>query len=55
MIDYRAMVRKYEGARQHVIAGSDHELSDFSQYLDAVLAFCDAGNMTTTTDGREGQ
>lgn len=42
VIDYRSMVRKYEGARQHVITGSDHELSDFAQYLDEVLAFCDA-------------
>jgi predicted esterase YcpF (UPF0227 family) len=55
VIDYRSMVRKYEGARQHVIEGSDHELSDFSQYLDEVLAFCDAGSMTTKTDGREVQ
>ncbi len=37
VIDYRTMVRKYRGARQHVIAGSDHELSDFSQYIDEVL------------------
>ena len=55
VIDYRAMVRKYKGAKQHVIAGSDHELSDFSQYLDEVLAFCDAGTMASKTDGREGQ
>jgi hypothetical protein len=34
------MVRKYAGARQRIIAGSDHELSDFAQYLDDVLAFC---------------
>jgi hypothetical protein len=40
LIDYRAMVRKYAGARQRIIAGSDHELSDFAQYLDDVLAFC---------------
>ena len=41
VIDYRAMTRKYEGARQHVIAGSDHELSDFASYIDEVLQFCD--------------
>jgi uncharacterized protein len=40
VIDYRAMTRKYAGAHQVVIAGSDHELSDFPQYLDDVLAFC---------------
>jgi uncharacterized protein len=43
VIDYRTMLRKYEGARQHVIAGSDHEISDFARYVDEVLAFCDAG------------
>jgi uncharacterized protein len=40
VIDYRAMTRKYAGAHQVVIAGGDHELSDFPQYLDDVLAFC---------------
>lgn len=40
LIDYRAMVRKYAGARQRIIEGSDHELSDFAQYLVEVLAFC---------------
>lgn len=40
LIDYRSMVRKYAGARQRVIEGSDHELSDFAHYLDEVLAFC---------------
>jgi predicted esterase YcpF (UPF0227 family) len=42
VIDYRAMVCKYRGARQHVIAGSDHELSDFASYIDEVIGFCDA-------------
>ncbi len=41
VIDYRAMTRKYEGARQQVITGSDHELSDFASYIDEVLQFCD--------------
>lgn len=40
VIDYRTMVAKYDGARQFVIAGSDHELSDFALYMDDVLAFC---------------
>jgi predicted esterase YcpF (UPF0227 family) len=39
VIDYRTMTRKYRGARQHVIEGSDHELSDFPQYLDDVLTW----------------
>jgi predicted esterase YcpF (UPF0227 family) len=41
VIDYRAMMRKYAGARQVVIEGSDHELSDFADYMEDVLAFCD--------------
>lgn len=41
VIDYRAMMRKYAGARQVVIEGSDHELSDFADYVEDVLAFCD--------------
>jgi predicted esterase YcpF (UPF0227 family) len=40
VIDYRTMVAKYAGCRQHVIAGSNHEISDFAQYLDEVLRFC---------------
>lgn len=40
LIDYRTMTAKYSGARQRVIEGSDHELSDFAAYMDEVLAFC---------------
>ncbi len=40
VIDYRMMVAKYHGARQRVIDGGDHELSDFAQYVDEVLSFC---------------
>ncbi|HYM47689.1 MAG TPA: YqiA/YcfP family alpha/beta fold hydrolase [Burkholderiaceae bacterium] len=40
LIDYKTMVAKYRGARQHVIEGSNHELSDFAQYVDEVLSFC---------------
>ncbi len=43
VIDYRAMMHKYSGARQVVIEGSDHELSDFADYLEDVLAFCGRG------------
>jgi predicted esterase YcpF (UPF0227 family) len=34
------MVERYAGCRQHVIEGSDHELSDFADYAREVLAFC---------------
>lgn len=40
VIDYREMVNKYAGARQHVIQGSNHELADFADYIDEVLGFC---------------
>jgi predicted esterase YcpF (UPF0227 family) len=40
ILDWREMVAHYPGARQHVIDGSDHGISDFERYLDAVLAFC---------------
>ena len=40
VINYRMMVAKYYGARQKVIESSDHELSDFAQYIDEVLFFC---------------
>jgi uncharacterized protein len=40
LIDYRTMTNKYAGARQRVITGSNHELSDFDRYMDEVLDFC---------------
>ena len=40
LLDWREMVAHYPGAQQKVIEGSDHGLSDFSHYLDEVLAFC---------------
>jgi predicted esterase YcpF (UPF0227 family) len=40
LIDYRTMTNKYRGARQRVIDGGDHELSDFARYIDEVLDFC---------------
>ena len=40
VIDYRTMTDKYKSARQRIIDGSDHELSDFARYMDEVLAFC---------------
>jgi hypothetical protein len=40
VLDYRDMVAHYPGARQHVIDGSDHAISEFPQYVDEVLAFC---------------
>lgn len=40
LLDWREMVAHYPGARQRIIEGSDHGMSDFADYLDCVLAFC---------------
>ncbi|HEV7815228.1 MAG TPA: YqiA/YcfP family alpha/beta fold hydrolase [Janthinobacterium sp.] len=40
VLDYRDMLAHYAGADQHLIQGSDHGISEFAQYLPAVLAFC---------------
>jgi len=40
VLDYRDMVAHYAGARQHVIQGSDHAISEFPEYVDEVLEFC---------------
>ena len=42
VLDWREMQAHYPHARQMIIEGSDHGLSDFANYLNAVLAFCDA-------------
>jgi len=39
VLDYRDAVRKYTGAKQLVIQGSDHGFRDFSEHLDSVLQF----------------
>jgi predicted esterase YcpF (UPF0227 family) len=39
VIDYRAAVDKYAGAKQLVVQGSDHGFADFRDHLDSVLAF----------------
>jgi predicted esterase YcpF (UPF0227 family) len=43
VLDYRDMVAHYRDARQHVIPGSDHGISEFADYLPEVLAFCGIG------------
>ncbi|WP_019141937.1 YqiA/YcfP family alpha/beta fold hydrolase [Noviherbaspirillum massiliense] len=40
VLDWREMVAHYPGARQYVIEGGDHGLSDFARYAGQVLAFC---------------
>ena len=43
VLDYRDMVAHYAGARQTVIDGSDHGISEFADYLAPVLQFCGIG------------
>ena len=40
VLDWREMVKKFAGCKMKVIPGSDHGLSDFSEYIDEVLVFC---------------
>ena len=40
VLDWREMTARYAGATQCVIEGSDHGLSDFEDYLDQVVEFC---------------
>lgn len=40
LLDWREIAVDFEGANQHVIKGSDHEISDFAAYADQVLTFC---------------
>ena len=40
VLDYRDMVAHYAGARQTIIDGSDHGISEFADYLAPVLQFC---------------
>jgi uncharacterized protein len=39
VLDWREMVARYPAARQRVIDGSDHGLSDFDRYIDDVIDF----------------
>jgi hypothetical protein len=41
VLDWREMCARYDGANQHVVEGGDHGLSDFDDYLDEVVRFCE--------------
>jgi hypothetical protein len=41
VLNWQEMVAHYPGARNHIINGGDHGISDFERYCDEVLAFCD--------------
>ncbi|MEX3948053.1 YqiA/YcfP family alpha/beta fold hydrolase [Paraburkholderia sp. EG287B] len=42
VLDYREMLAHYPGVPTHLIEGSDHGISEFSDYVDEVIRFCDA-------------
>lgn len=39
VLDWREMVSRYRGCRQHIVPGSDHGLSDFDAHLPVLLAY----------------
>jgi len=39
VLDYRAAVRKYRGARQVVVQGGDHSLASFPEQIPLILEF----------------
>ncbi|HEV7820948.1 MAG TPA: YqiA/YcfP family alpha/beta fold hydrolase [Burkholderiales bacterium] len=41
VLDYRRAVARYRGGRQLIVEGGDHGFTDFAQYADAALDFCD--------------
>ena len=42
VLDWREMVAQYPNAKQLVIQGSDHSITEFAAYIGQVVAFCDA-------------
>jgi uncharacterized protein len=49
VLDYREMLEHYPGVRTKLIEGSDHAISEFPDYVDDVLAFCDAADAEPPT------
>lgn len=43
VLDYRAAVDRYQGARQTVLPGGDHSFTRFADYLADILAFAAQG------------
>jgi len=40
VLDWRQMRDHYAGARQHIIEGSDHAISEFARYANELVLFC---------------
>ncbi|MGK5078041.1 YqiA/YcfP family alpha/beta fold hydrolase [Janthinobacterium sp. HLX7-2] len=51
VLDYRDMLAHYQGARQIVIEGSDHGISEFADYVAPVLAFAGIDIKQATLEG----
>jgi predicted esterase YcpF (UPF0227 family) len=49
VLDYREMLAHYPGVPTKLIEGSDHAISEFPDYVDDVLAFCDAADAEPPT------
>ena len=43
VLDYRAAVRKYRGAKQLVVQGGDHTLVTFPEQIPLILEFAGMG------------
>ncbi len=43
VLDWRHMRDHYLGAKHHIIEGSDHAISEFAEYVEAVAGFCVKG------------
>ncbi|MBC3882988.1 esterase [Undibacterium sp. LX40W] len=42
VLDWQEMAGHYRGVKQRIIEGSDHGISEFADYIEEVVAFCDA-------------
>lgn len=47
VLDYRHAVERYRGCEQIAIEGGDHGLSGFVDYVEIVLAFCNAARVSS--------
>jgi uncharacterized protein len=53
VLDFREMLAHYPAARTKLIEGSDHSISEFADYVDEVLAFCDSAAAVPPASNRK--
>ena len=46
VLNYRAAVKKYRGARQVVVQGGDHAMASFTEHLPLILEFAGIGRIS---------